>query len=98
MINIKWPLVALVAAGFFIAGSADVSAAPAKAGKQKQTTAQSHPNSYRVAQRPPPPRRPPAARPVRRGAVIVVPPNRRRYYNNIYVFRPYGPWYYGYGP
>ena len=96
MMNIKWPLVALVAAGFFIADSADVSAAPAKAGKQKQTAAQSHPNNYRVAQRRPLP--PPPIRPVRRGPVVVVPNNRWRYYNNVRIYRPYGPWYYGYGP
>ena len=36
--------------------------------------------------------------PVHRGHAYVVPPNRYRVYRNVYVVRPYGHWYYGYGP
>ncbi len=36
-------------------------------------------------------------RPVPRGPRVVVPRNRRHYYRNVWVVRPYGHWYSGYG-
>jgi hypothetical protein len=35
--------------------------------------------------------------PVHRGKVYVVRPDRYRVYRNVRIFRPYGPWFYGYG-
>jgi len=44
-----------------------------------------------------PPRRTVIVRPVPRGPRVVVPRNRRHYYRNVWVVRPYGHWYSGYG-
>jgi len=46
---------------------------------------------------PPPPRKVVVVRPVPPGPAIVVPPHRRVYYRNVWIVRPYGHWYPGYG-
>ena len=43
------------------------------------------------------PHRTVVVRPVPRGPRVVVPRNRRHYYRNVWVTRPYGHWYSGYG-
>jgi hypothetical protein len=35
--------------------------------------------------------------PVHRGPVVVVRPDRYRVYRDVRIYRPYGPWFYGYG-
>jgi len=44
-----------------------------------------------------PPGRTVIVRPVPRGPRVAPPPHRRHHYRNIWVYRPYGHWYSGYG-
>jgi len=46
---------------------------------------------------PPPPRKVVIVRPVPPGPRVVPPPHRRVYYRNVWIVRPYGHWYPGYG-
>ncbi len=53
-----------------------------------------HGDRYRYA---PPQRTVVIVRPVPPGPRVVVPPHRRVYYRNVWIVRPYGHWYSGYG-
>lgn len=46
---------------------------------------------------PPPPRKVIVVRPAPRGPRVAPPPHRRVYYRDVWIVRPYGHWYRGYG-